>query len=327
MYRLSALPLLTLFLLLSAIPILANSHVGLNRQQTKSISTDDFSGSRISGRIKSKAKKSTKKYYFVRKTENQSIARTNKLKIQVDPLHQGRSQLTDIGVTFWRMRPPKGREFGHFLPVLNDEGKRVMWLAERAQMDKPFNAGDRIRFAIESSVQGFVYVLSREIYTNSRFGRPMLVFPSTPDLDNSTKPGILVDIPSQDEDLPYFKIVPKASGYRGEALTIIVSPVKLEGLKADKDGKVLDEERLTDIEWNIEGIIFSRNDNVNRIFTDTESRATCGNKNRALGHCSGLVRELTRDDPPPQSIYRVNALRARPAVAFIQIRVQTDTKE
>ena len=152
------------------------------------------------------------------------------------------------------MRPSRSSDNGYKLPVLINN-IRQLWTAERVNPETGFQAGDRVRLAIEASDAGYLYVIDSEIYSDGSFGAPFLIFPASTDEDNSVKPGLLVDIPDQTEDLPYFLISPRKDNYEGELLTVIISPKPLTNLKTDKDGKIKNLDQLINLEIDAEAEI------------------------------------------------------------------------
>jgi hypothetical protein len=201
-----------------------------------------------------------------------------------------------------------------------------MWTAERVNTDEQFRAGDRIRLAVESPIKGYLYVLNSEIGADGTLGHPHMIFPESADQDNTVMPGMLVDIPDQREDLPYFIMNPKKGDYAGEAIAIVISPVKLK-IKTNSGGKVEDVDTLDEIIPYSEAEIYSRTDLTDRIFSKVESESSCGAKARQLERekvdakpCRATSRQLTREEPLPQTIYRVKAASGKPAVAMIELR-------
>ena len=166
-----------------------------------------------------------------------------------------------------------------------------MWLAERVPIDTTFEAGDRIRFAIESSDSGYLYVFGCETYSDGSFGAPYPIFAASRTDSNMVRPGMLFDIPDQREDLPYLKLNPKKPNYTGELLTIIISPKPSADLAVDKSGNLRNGSGLSELEFGSEVEIFSRTDSADKIFSRAESEATCGVKTREL------VRETPTADP------------------------------
>jgi hypothetical protein len=238
-------------------------------------------------------------------------------------------KMTEIGVTMWKLRAPRSGESGYLFPVVDADQKRQMWLAERVSIDTTFTAGEKVRFAIESSVRGYLYVIDRESSSDGGFGAPFLLFPESPRDDNSVGPGILIDIPDQREDVPYFNINPKQENYSGELLTIIISPEPLMDLRLNEDGSIAATDALSAIEFGAETEVFSRADTTDRIYSQLESSSACGTKARQLERektpakpCGPTTRQLTRDEPLPQSIFRAKAAVGKPAVVFVQLRAK-----
>jgi hypothetical protein len=242
-------------------------------------------------------------------------------------------KVTDIGVTFWKLRPPRAAEAGAFLlPVLDDNKERKMWLAERVPVDSVFDAGDRIRFAVESSDSGYLYVFGRETYADGSFGAPYPVFSASRTGEAMVRPGMLFDIPDQREDLPYLRMNPKQTNYTGELLTVIVSPKPLNDLQVIEDGKLRNGNDLIDLEFGNVVEIFSRTDAADKLYSQAESESACGVKTRELQRessptnpCGTKYRELSREQALPQSIYRVKTAPGQPAVAMIKLAVRSSS--
>ena len=297
--------------------------------QTRSITSDDFASQRPAKpdpAPKKPVKAKPLTYKFVRTDKN--LARTNKPPAKLPA--NGPVKVTEIGVTMWRLRQPTQAEAGSFLlPVLDDNQERKMWLAERVSLDTVFAPGDRVRFAIESSDSGYLYVFGRETYSDGSLGAPYPIFAASKVDSNMVRPGMLFDIPDQREDLPYLKIDPKKPNYTGELLTIVISPKPAADLAVDKSGNLKNGEGLAELEFGSEVEIFSRTDSVNKIFSKAEAEASCGVKTRELVReptgtdpCGIQARKLTRDEALPQTIYRIKGLSGRPAVAFVKLAVR-----
>ncbi len=308
--------------------------------QTRSITSDDFASQRPPGKVivsKSGVRKTvpaTNKRYtykFVRSDKN--AVRWNsgtKAPVQKTSTANLPAKITEIGVTMWKLRPPLASEKGLLmLPVqIDDKGNRQNWLAERINPDTVFKAGDKVRFAVESSTAGYLYVFDRETYSDGTFGEPSLIFPESPSDDASVRPGLLADFPDRATDVPYFNINPKKPKYTGELLTVIISPKPWINIKIDKDGFVKNGDDLIDLEFGADIEIFRRTDTSDKIYSIAESDSSCGVKSRQLEKekpsekpCGVSSRQLTREEPLPQSIYRVKGLAGQPAVAFVKLAV------
>lgn len=301
--------------------------------QTRSITSDDFASKRptvnVNVKRNSKAKTPVVKkasYKYVRRDRNSVRRGKAPVKSPAEIANTVLGSVSELGVTMWKLRPPLKSDSGFKLPVLINK-LREFWTAERIDTDTPLKSGDRIRLAIESSVSGYLYVVNSEIYSDGTFGEPSVIFPESPNEDNSVEPGILVDIPDQTEDHPYFVINPRRERYIGELLTVIVSPKPLINLKNDNERKITNLEELIELELNAESEIFSRSDVQDKIYTQEEASAACGGKIRQLTRekstqpCGEKTRQLTREEPFPQTIYRVKTVTGQPAVAFVRLNV------
>jgi hypothetical protein len=302
-----------------------------NNAQTRSITSDDFVKKRpVRKNVDSTNRNKRASYKYVRREKNIVRRKTNQAKPQSTNNTANKNKpekVSEIGVTLWKLRPSRSSDTGYKLPVLVND-IRQMWTAERVNPDKPFRAGDRVRLAVESSDAGYLYVIDSETYSDGSYGEPFLIFPASTNEDNSVQPGLLVDIPDQTEDLPYFLINPKQANYTGELLTVIISPKPLTNIKIDKDGKIKNPNELIELETNSVAEIFSRNDAEDKIYTQAEADSACGAKarqqnNRQLERpCGAKTRQLTREEPLPQTIYRVKTAAGQPAVAFIRLNVR-----
>ena len=297
--------------------------------KTRSITSDDFNSQRPPGkRQKTNVRRSTYKYVSKnKKAVRRPSNRRPPVKPQPQPKPTPAEKVSEIGVTMWKLRPSRSSDNGYKLPVLVND-LREMWTAERIGIENPLAAGDRVRLAVESSVSGYLYVINSEIFADGSVGEPFLIFPETVDQDNSVKPGMLVDIPDQTEDLPYFLINPKNSNYKGELLTVIISPKPLTLLKTDKNGKITNPDDLIDLENNADAEIYARSDSQDKIYSTTEAESVCGAKTRQLvrektpeNPCGVKTRQLTREEPLPQTLYRVKTAAGQPIVATIQLNV------
>lgn len=301
--------------------------IGQQGVQDRSITSDDFAEKRpapVRGtsrprRANYKFVRSEKKVVQSRPTAAESSAKT--AKPVIEPV------VSEIGVTMWRLRPPQEKESGHFFEVVDGSKGRQMWLAERVSIDTPFKSGEKIRFAIESSVEGYLYVFNRETFADGSLGVPYMIFPESVRDDNSVGPGILVDIPDQRDDVPYFNITPQGPNYTGELLTVVIAPKPLAGIRLDRDGKVTSTEELSNLEFGTEAEVFSRADIDDKIYSKAEFESACGGRTRrgktekSGSPCGITSRKLTRDEPLPQTIFRAQSVPGAPAVVFVKLAV------
>jgi len=203
-----------------------------------------------------------------------------------------------------------------------------MWASERVGPETVFRVGDRIRFAIESSVSGYLYIFSREMRSDGTLGPPDMHFPETEGENNFIVPNLPFDFPDRRDRTPYRKFGALEKGYVGDIVTVIVSPKPLTGLVRNPDGKLNRPDILSELESGSEVELFARADNEDPVYTTSEADAACGQKTRGLEKekpndpCGENARQLTKDDPYPQSIYRIKSYSGKPAVAFVKLAVK-----
>ena len=216
----------------------------------------------------------------------------------------------ELGVTFWRLRPLEADETdAPTFPVLINSGTEN-WTAERVGSATTFQKGDRVRFTVESSRSGFLYIVNREFYADGTTAEADLIFPTlrTRGGDNRVAAGSLIEIPASSDSVPYFTIKPRRADYAGEEIAVIISPVKIPdieiGLRAQKINREIVGKWLKD--WGATVDIYDAEDGEGVAYTTNEAQAA-GVQSRAL----------TQEEPLPQTIYRVQARADAPlAVVF-----------
>lgn len=254
----------------------------------------------------------------------------------------------ELGVTFWRLRPARVTDGGPKITVKTDDNRREWWTPVRVGADTQFHKGDRVRLTFESRRRGYLYVMNAEMYGNGGLGKLFLIFPAPIRHDgdvswltagpfNQVGAGLLVDIPDQAEDFPYFKIEPRSPNYAGELLLLILSPTPLEGLRLGPDQEVLNVDLVTRLEetWGAEASLYTKEGSKEEAFTSVEQQAQCGAKSRQFVRetppsqnsvtlpCGDRKRQLTREDPLPQSIYRVSTFPDGLLIVPVRIAVST----
>lgn len=194
---------------------------------------------------------------------------------------------SQLGLTFWKMRPL-------------DDGTR--WIAERVEADTEFKDGDYLRLTIESPRTGYLYVIDRDWFADGSLGETKLIFPIRGE-DNRLIAGKLIDIP--DRDQAPFRADPKPN-QAGEVLTMIVTSSPLS-LPISNKPLPISETKLMEWEetWGGSTERFELKGGAGQVRTIEEQRAAARKGSR----------QLTRDDPPPQTIY-VLATKERDAFLF-----------
>lgn len=198
-----------------------------------------------------------------------------------------------LGITIWRLRPAQTGDSGR-RALIREKGS--LWAAERVQSDGTFREGDFIRISVESPRAGYLYVIDRDLSADGSTGEPMLIFPWA-EADNKLVPGKLIDIPDQ-EDVPnHFTTRVTRPNQVGELLTFIVTATPLD-LPLTDDPLRIDPKALSRWEKLWAGVSerYEMEGGIGLAWTLEEQQAAAKKRRR-----------LTRDDPVPQTIYRVIA--------------------
>ena len=217
-----------------------------------------------------------------------------------------------IGITFWQLRPSTTDDAGPLIRVTGDSGKPTLWTPVRVKAEHLFNLGDLIRLTVESPHDGYLYVIDRESYGDGSLGEPMLIFPTarTRDGDNRVSAGYLIDIPSWTDRVPYFMLSSQHANYAGELLTFVISPEPLQ-LNIGQRPLPIGNQQLEnwENEWGTEADIYEMDGGVGEPKTEAEQQAT-----------RPQTRQLTQQEPVPQTIYRVNVRRGRPFLINVSVK-------
>ncbi|HEX8500896.1 MAG TPA: DUF4384 domain-containing protein [Pyrinomonadaceae bacterium] len=222
-----------------------------------------------------------------------------------------------VGVTVWRLRPSASddevRELIHERTGPDDEEKRVSMTPVRVEAETPLDKGERVRISIESSREGYLYVVDRELYEDGSKGRPLLIFPTERTLEgnNHVRAGRPVTIPAKTDDPPYFTVRPNPNrrDQVAEQLLIIISDQPLS-LPLTPQAQVLRTNTVNTWEarW---AAPFERVEQVGgagRPITKAESEAA-----------GDEVRELWQGDPAPQSVYRLRRRTSNPFLLKVSL--------
>jgi hypothetical protein len=199
-----------------------------------------------------------------------------------------------LGITIWRLRAAR-KDDSDRRALIREKGSAAAWAAERIASDAVFREGDYVRLSVESPRSGYLYVIDRDLSADGSTGTPMLIFP-WPRADNRLAPGRLIDIPAQDDDPSYFKTSLTRENQVGELLTFIVTRTPIDVRLADKPLPVSASD-LSQWERSLGGFTerYEMEGGAGELWTRKEQQAA--RKDR--------TRQLTRDDPAPQTIYRV----------------------
>lgn len=220
----------------------------------------------------------------------------------------------ELGITFWRMRPVKqDEEDAPVFPVkINNAVEN--WTAERVASTTRFARGDRVRFTIESSRSGYLYIANREFYADGTKGEAEIIFPTlrTRGGNNQVTAGSLIEIPASSDSVPFFTVKPKREDYIGEELLVVIMPNKLNGYEPGLRAQKITPENLQQwlSDWGVTVDIYDAADGEGIAYSTAEASAVTGS------------RSLTQEEPLPQTIYRVTARRDLPLLVPFQLQAK-----
>jgi uncharacterized protein DUF4384 len=205
--------------------------------------------------------------------------------------------VAQLGITIWRLRPVRANETGTRM-LVREKGKRSELVPERVEANTIFHEGDQLRLSIESPRTGYLYVVDRDLFSDGSTGPAMLIYPWANMVggDNQMRPGKLVDIPAQEDDPSYFTANPTSPNQVGEILTVIVTTSPLDVPIADEPIEIPKGELAKwEKTWGGQSERFEMEGGAGEAWTEEEKQA--GAKKN--------MRQLTRNDPAPQTIFRV----------------------
>jgi len=218
----------------------------------------------------------------------------------------------ELGVTFWRLRPLADSDGDvPTFPVKVGDGTQK-WAAERVRSSTQFKPGDRVRFTIEASRSGYLYIANREVYADGSTGDAEIIFPTlrTRSGDNHVSAGTLIEVPGASDSVPYFTIQRRRADYVGEELIVVITPNEMTDVEKSLRPQPISHERLDKwYQWQMGEDIYDADDGEGLAFTRTEADVAESNS-----------RSLTREEPLPQTLYKVTIAKETPL--FVIIRMQ-----
>lgn len=215
-----------------------------------------------------------------------------------------------VGVTIWRLRRSKATDDEEVRQLLHQQGE---WTPERVGAGTPLSEGSRVQLTIESPRAGYLYVFDREVYADKTFGEPYLIFPtlSINGGDNKVNAGRVVEIPSSRDNPPFYTLKRSNANHEGEILTVIVTDKPLSELTIGRNALKIPEEQFNSYEKSWGAL-------TQQLELEGGSGAAM-NKAEKAARARGKV--LTRDDPPPQTIYRILAKPNQPLLLTIPLSI------
>lgn len=225
----------------------------------------------------------------------------------------------EIGITVWRLRRASARSQG------DSQGARILahdaageddveYTPERIEAETPVAEGERVRISIETPRTGYLYVIDREQYADGSFGDPYLIFPTTRTRggDNRVAAGQVVELPAQTDTPPYFTLRRSRPEQTSESLTVIVTTEPLPDIRIGRSPLKLTAAQVEGWikAWSAPFERLELNDGAGQAYTAAEQAAGVNTS-----------RQLTQDEPLPQTIYRIAALPGKPLLITLPLRI------
>lgn len=215
--------------------------------------------------------------------------------------------VAQLGITMWRLRAATSADGKRQLIREKTEG--LAWVPERIAADTLLNDGERVRISIESPRAGYLYIVDRDLFSGGREGEIKLIFPFAGE-DNYVAPGHLVEIPALDQEPGYFTARPKTYQV-GEMLTLIVTSKPLNLPLSNKELPI-SRAQLTEWErvWGGDTEVWEMEGGAGEAWTAAEQQAAAKKG----------TRQLTRTDPAPQTIYRIETSDNKAMLVNVRLR-------
>ena len=221
-----------------------------------------------------------------------------------------------LGVTIWRLASDKDSvDASKEAATIKESGASQQYMPTRVSAETKFTQGDKVRLSFESPNGGYLYVIDRELYADGTVGEPRLIFPTMMARggNNLIGAGQMIDIPSQSDRVPYYTLESKNKNWRGELLTVIVSPEPLKDVEIP-DGPSPIAAALVDAIEN----------KYLKSVSEYEQQGSEGNAYTKAEKKAGgsLTRELTQKDPFPQTMFRVKMRQREPMLVSFGLAVK-----
>ena len=214
-----------------------------------------------------------------------------------------------VGVTVWRLSPaPEGSR----AVTISGEGKR--WVPARASVDSVIPEGQQVRIAVEVSRPGYLYVVDRERYADGSLGEPTLVFPTgrLRGGEHAVQAGRVIEIPDLGDQPPYFTLKRGRPDHTGEQILLLVTPQPLPGVNVGQDAQPLPRAVVDDWmkRWATGHRKLETPGGTGKVYTASEQEAG-----------ASPSRLLTRGEPLPQTLYRVEGASSEPTLIVLPLRL------
>jgi hypothetical protein len=207
-----------------------------------------------------------------------------------------------IGITLWKLN--EVRSNARFETFLETSGGRKRYLQpERVSINTIFRPFDRVRFSVESSRRGYLYIIDQEMYRDGTLGDAYLVFPSKRigSGANRVAPGRPVELPDLKGNPFYFELRPENPNgdvLTAEILTVIITDRPIPGLEIGNQPALISEKTLEGWRTKWAGRA--------EIFEAAGDKAAYTRRER---EAAGGEATLTGEDPLPETVFLVEANR------------------
>lgn len=223
-----------------------------------------------------------------------------------------------IGVTIWRLATDKGgnsADRNAAVITLEESATGQQYKPIRVSAETVFALGDKVRLSFESPNDGYLYVIDREVYADGTVGEPILIFPTmlARGGNNFMQAGQMIDIPAQSDRVPYFTLESRNKNWRGELLTVIVSPEPLKEVEIPDGPSPISAALVEALEARyLKNVAeYEQQGSLGKPYTNAEKEAG-----------SSLTRELTQKDPFPQTMFRVKMRQMEPMLVNFGLKVK-----
>jgi hypothetical protein len=200
-----------------------------------------------------------------------------------------------VGITLWRLRPSLALPHADVRERI--AGSDLEWTPVRVAVGTPLPEGDKLRMSVETTRNGYLYVLGREVFADGGKGNASLLYPA-PGSDNHLPPGAAIQIPGSS----FFNLTRERNDEVSETLTILILPEHIvDPLNVEK--LIAWESR-----WKVRLQSLEQVDQIGKPVTRAEMQ-------------SGR-NVLTQDDPLPQTMFRCQAKIDDPVVFDVSLPIQ-----
>ena len=221
-----------------------------------------------------------------------------------------------LGITLWRLRPAAASDDTQARLLEQEADSEVVLVGERVGSDTIFKEGQKVRLGVESPRTGYLYVIDREQYADGTYSEPYLIFPTlkTRGGDNAVIAGRLIEIPDQDDRPFYFKMTRHRPDQSGEVLTFLITAQPIANLQLGRKALKLTPEQFAQWEqkWKAPVRRVELANHAGKTYTKIEM--TAGSTKTAL---------LSREDPPPQTIFRISSKTGEALMVTFPLRYET----